>query len=83
MKLILKMNKRLSDENDELLQSLTRQLLFSKAKNEPPKEISTNSDNLILIENLTKENKQQRDELEGISCLYLITKINQLIKKIE
>jgi len=35
------------------------------------------------MENLIKENKLLRDELNGISCLLLIMKINQLVEKIE
>ena len=77
------MNKRLTDENDELLQSLTKRLLFSTNRPEESCLNAVNSANSILIENLTKENNLLRDELTGISCLYLMMKIEALIKKIE
>jgi hypothetical protein len=65
----------------ELMTNLTNNIMNSKQIDAQPSIENTHK--LILMENLIKENKLLRDELNGISCLLLIMKINQLVEKIE
>ena len=70
-----------TNTKSELMTNLTNNMMNSKQIDVQPSIENTHK--LILMENLIKENKLLRDELNGISCLLLIMKINQLVEKIE
>jgi len=73
------------NEDDKLMQSLSKKLLFSESKKEPSGSAETPSNLalIIMIENLKKENQILRDESNGVSCLFLMMLIDEMIKKIK
>ena len=73
------------NEDDNLMQSLSKKLLFSESKKEPSESAETPSNLalIIMIENLKKENQILRDESNGVSCLFLMMLIDEMIKKIK
>ena len=67
------------------MQSLSKKLLLSESKKEPSGSAETPSNLalIIMIENLKKENQILRDESNGVSCLFLMMLIDEMIKKIK